>query len=303
MYLAPLRCLTAAAIAALLAAAGFAFAVVGAPAQEAEAPIATGAGLFEVDCRSPEPFSHRAHDDPIVFPGQHGASHSHDFLGNRSTDAHSTNDSLREFLTTCVRGDAELRRFREPKDRAAYWVPTLYVGTRPVEFIVGRALYRVGFRARNIQPFPDDLKVIAGSAQGSPRGGVYRWQCPGGYLDRGSETVAPTCATDRLVLSIAFPDCWDGANSDSQDHKSHMAYSTRVQGERREVCPGAHPVPVPALTLEFHYPIPGGPPVRLASGNPSTAHADFMNGWDPEHLAHLIEVCLNADRYCGAGGS
>jgi hypothetical protein len=35
-------------------------------------------------------FSHRASDDPIVHPGDPGAAHSHDFFGNRSTDAFST---------------------------------------------------------------------------------------------------------------------------------------------------------------------------------------------------------------------
>ena len=35
-------------------------------------------------------FSHRLADDPIVRPGQPGASHSHDFFGNRTTNANST---------------------------------------------------------------------------------------------------------------------------------------------------------------------------------------------------------------------
>ena len=35
-------------------------------------------------------FSHTAPDDPIVFPGEPGQSHQHDFFGNRATDAWST---------------------------------------------------------------------------------------------------------------------------------------------------------------------------------------------------------------------
>src|SRR5438128_12610277 len=35
-------------------------------------------------------FSHRAPDDPIVFPGKPGLSHDHSFVGNESTDAFST---------------------------------------------------------------------------------------------------------------------------------------------------------------------------------------------------------------------
>ena len=35
-------------------------------------------------------FSHRAPDDPIVYPAQPGASHDHTFLGNKTTNAFST---------------------------------------------------------------------------------------------------------------------------------------------------------------------------------------------------------------------
>ena len=61
-------------------------------------------------------FSHQAPDDPIVFPGKAGASHQHTFVGNRTTDASSTYDSLRAGGTSCTRR----------ADTAAYWVPALY---------------------------------------------------------------------------------------------------------------------------------------------------------------------------------
>src|SRR5688572_33265149 len=48
-------------------------------------------------------FSHRAPDDPIVGPGKPGTSHMHDFFGNRSTDAHSTLESLRSDRRTSCR--------------------------------------------------------------------------------------------------------------------------------------------------------------------------------------------------------
>ena len=46
-------------------------------------------------------FSHRLHEDPIVFPGQPHASHSHDFFGNITADAHSTTESVLAGGTTC----------------------------------------------------------------------------------------------------------------------------------------------------------------------------------------------------------
>ena len=62
-------------------------------------------------------FSHRNTDDPIVFLNTPGASHDHSFVGNRTTNAFSTTDSLLGGRTTC----------RRPAETAAYWMPTLYV--------------------------------------------------------------------------------------------------------------------------------------------------------------------------------
>src|SRR3954447_8651468 len=77
-------------------------------------PWAKGSGSFHVDCK----FSHRAPDDPIVFPRGPGASHSHDFFGNTSTNAFTTPTSLRTHVSNCVRTNST---DREP-DRSAYWV-------------------------------------------------------------------------------------------------------------------------------------------------------------------------------------
>src|SRR5215207_7742183 len=55
-------------------------------APTASAASAPHGASFSVRCD----FSHRASDDPIVHFGHPGASHSHDFFGNRSTNANST---------------------------------------------------------------------------------------------------------------------------------------------------------------------------------------------------------------------
>src|SRR6186997_1313745 len=46
-------------------------------------------------------YSHSKTDDPIVYPGQPGASHRHDFFANVTTDAYSTYGQLRDGVTTC----------------------------------------------------------------------------------------------------------------------------------------------------------------------------------------------------------
>ncbi len=253
--------------------------------------VAAGKGAFYAACG----FSHRAPDDPIVFPGQAGASHSHDFFGARTTAA-STNDTIRRSpVNTCERPDTPWQA-----DRSAYWVPTLYVDNEPVSAQSIGAFYTTGFRTvPGIEPFPDGFRMIVGQAKGGPQQVnehlVYVFTCDTRLLAAGTATTAPTCDGDSLKLILTFPDCWDGVNDDSSTHQAHVAYSRNGQ------CPVSHPARLPVLTLVIRYPTPGGRSTRLASGDLSTAHADFMNGWDPDKLASLCRLCLDADRYCGGG--
>jgi hypothetical protein len=54
-------------------------------------------GQFVVEC----PFSHALSDDPILYPGDAGASHLHVFFGNTGANADSTLESLLDQGTTC----------------------------------------------------------------------------------------------------------------------------------------------------------------------------------------------------------
>jgi hypothetical protein len=364
-------------------------------------------GAFHADCD----FSHRAPDDAIVFPGEPGRSHLHDFFGNRSTNAFSTPESLRAATTTCHR----------PDDRAAYWVPTLYAdgGRVPIRPIKGNAYYTAGYRDfQSIRPFPEGLRMIAGDAAAKEHqpGRTVDWTCtPGQTLEKGRSpdnsaraqelraaiaelesltadrrramlrlrkpvlrlrkevrrlrsavmrqkkvrgsasrktrrklagkrralarrrkayrraradfraakfqrdnrraaleaylfgggTSIPTCKPGaNLELHVRFPDCWDGRNLDSADHKSHMAHSYQAKrGDPKTVCPPSHPVLVPMLRLRIVYDSTGGDDVRLSPGDVDAGHADFMNGWDQSRLAQLVRDCLNVDRYCGGHNS
>lgn len=240
---------------------------------------------FIESCR----FSHRGPDDPIVFPGKPGASHDHTFVGNRTTNAFSTYESLRASGTTCERA----------ADTAAYWVPTLYQGTTAVMPVGATIYYRRGTLAE-VRPFPDNLRMIAGNAASTTPQDlrVTFWNCgiAGGLPP--SSTV-PTCTQTRgsfLRLHIRFPSCWNGRALDSANHMSHMAYAMRGR------CPSTHPVAVPAITAIFRYPTRGGEGFSLASGGQFSAHADFVNSWKPEALAQLVDGCLNALVHCGRGG-
>jgi hypothetical protein len=237
---------------------------------------------FVENCR----YSHQAPDDPIVFPGQPGASHQHTFVGNRTTNAFSSYGSLRSGATTCMRRD----------DTAAYWVPALYQGTTEVLPVAATVYYRRGTLAE-VSPFPNDLRMIAGDAKATtPQGlGITFWSC-GVESGVGRSVDVPTCPDTRgsvLRLHIRFPECWDGRKLDSPDHKSHMAYAVRGR------CPSTHPIAVPQITQIYRYPSRGGEGFSLASGGVYSAHADFVNAWKPNVLRKLVDDCLNALVHCG----
>ena len=237
---------------------------------------------FIENCR----YSHQAPDDPIVYPGKPGASHQHTFVGNSTTDAFSSFGSLRSGETTCMRAD----------DTAAYWVPALYQGTTEILPVAATVYYRRGTLAE-VNTFPNNLRMIAGDAKAtSPQGmRITFWSCGvASGVDRSAEV--PTCPDTRgsfLRLHIRFPECWDGRRLDSPDHKSHMAYATRAG------CPSTHPVEVPQITQIYRYQTRGGEGFSLASGGVYSAHADFVNAWNPGALRKLVEGCLNELVHCG----
>ena len=279
------------AVAAALAGGAMASAVYAGDPASAQNPKPSRAMLrqlagvnFVSTCR----FSHRAGDDPIVFPGFPGVSHDHSFVGNVSTNAFSTLATLRAAQTTC----------RRPNDTAAYWMPTLLVN----DAVVTPAGATIYYRRRTIaptRPFPAGLEIVAGNSHATalqdPR--ITFWNC-GVQAGSGRAGTPPTCPNARaagLRLHVSFPDCWNGKSLDSADHHSHMAYS------ERGVCPASYPVPVPAITVIFRYPTTGGPATTLASGGQLTAHADFFNAWNQAELTRLVTSCLDALRHCGRG--
>ena len=236
---------------------------------------------FKVECA----WSHAAPDDPIVHPGAPGRSHLHDFFGNAATDADSTAPDLLGGETTC----------QNQLDTAAYWAPALLQDGQPVTPTGAVAYYRPGpgVEGAAVQAYPTGLAMVAGDPTGLEQPvHVAAWHC-----GASPHLVAapPSCPrTAPLGVRIAFPDCWDGRHLDSDDHRSHVARS--VGGE----CPDDHPVAVPQLVFEVHYPVTGDPSgLELASGGTGGVHADFLNAWDQPTLEREVRVCLNGDKVCG----
>ena len=242
--------------------------------------------LFTVDCT----FSHRLSDDPIVRPGEPGASHSHDFFGNATTDANSTGASLLGHPTTC----------EDPDDTASYWVPTLSLDGAALEPTLLRAYYRAapGADVTTVQAPPAGLMLLAGNPKAiAPQStDVAGWGC--GLRPRRLLPTPPNDCTapSPLTLQLFFPDCWDGERLDSEDHRAHAAYSDDG------ACPATHPVPITELQLSIQYPVTQlAAGVTLASGAAISAHGDFLNGWVQERLEAEVQLCIHAHANCTIG--
>ena len=237
---------------------------------------------FTSNCR----FSHSSNDDPIMHPGMPGMSHNHSFFGNVSTNASSTLASLRRAGTSCTRRG----------DRAAYWAPTLVDPHGTLVRPLNASVYYIRATVKPAHAFPAGLRMIAGDMDATKPQRYVAWSC-GPVSGRAPSRSIPTCpsrADTGLQLTVTFPDCWNGRDLDSSDHKSHMAYT--VGG----LCPSSHPVTVPSMSLTIRYAVTGGPGYHLASGSPYSGHADFVNSWNERELVRLVRECLNAGRQCGS---
>lgn len=249
------------------------------------APAPAAANSFHVRCAS----SHVSNDDPIVYPGRAGAAHRHEFFGATSTDAHASTETLERARTSCD----------SPADTAAYWVPTLEVGGTLVRGTM-HAYYQRAGKQRAAAP-PRGLRVVAGDmhAERPQSMRVTSWQCIG----RGRVTqfpVVPACAKgERLGSWVRFPDCWDGRNLDSADHRSHLAYTDGAGS-----CPRTHPVAIMRVATLVTWPVRPQDPARVTLGDgrlgPTGMHGDFWNSWRQSRLRQLRWDCIEVAARCGA---
>jgi len=227
-------------------------------------------------------------DDPIVYPGQPGASHLHQFWGNTGANANSTYKSLR----TTGQSTCDNRGTDTPINRSAYWTPAMLDGAGHVvkpDFI--NTYYKqIPHGNPECQGAPDTthlgwcvdipngLRFVFGYNMTTMSGGPA---APSGWepsflwfncwddlvgtpnaktgntnFHTIAEAVAAGCPAGAvLVAQAVIPVCWDGKNLDSPDHRSHMAFSTGdyVATAGQRACPADHPYVLPALQMRVHY--------------------------------------------------
>lgn len=269
-------------------------------------PIRAGSfGSFVSNCGKNENGHHNSANF-IVAPGNNnGAHHTHDYVGNLSTDGNSTDDSLAAAGTTCGQDD-----------RSAYYWPVLrQLGQQAPDAgaagggadgnkgtILEPASVTLQFRGNarsKVAAMPRFLKVITGDAKAfvnGPANARAQWTCSGSG-DRRT-TQYPLCPQGQAVVRILdFPSCWDGTNTDSANHRTHIAF-TQPDGS----CPtGTKAVPRLRFVLQYRD-VPAGPSFAVDSfpeqlHKPITDHGDFENVM-PDDLMNKVVTCINTNRRC-----
>ena len=211
--------------------------------------------------------------DPIVMPGHAGMSHFHQFFGNLAIDENTTAASLRAEPATSCRNGA---------DSSGYWVPTLINDGAMVSPTGVEITYRKSVSAP-VVAHPAGLMLIAGSSKATEAQAtsIVSWSCSG---SNAAGTADPTVCRNRqnLVATIRFPECWDGVNLDSADHKSHVRYASNG------VC-AAGTVALPQIEMRINYPRQTAvSTLSLASGSIFSMHADFFNGWNQRRFERQV---------------
>lgn len=264
-------------------------------------------------------------DDPIVAPGVIGGSkHPHQWFGNTLGNAKSTYKSLRTTgESTCM----------NKLNRSAYWVPAMvdqngknvtpdYLNvyykrrpkTDPICKVQGNECVGIPHGLRYIFGY-DMTKMMSQPDQPENAKHFYFTCITPQWGLRGEKqkvlTGLPCIAGDTLSAIMAAPECWDGENLDSPDHRSHMANA--YYGERGYQCPTTHPKVIPAFQLGVNYKVQPGDIMdkwypasdRMEGMAPmkpgSTWHADFFMAWDPAVKNAWEANCIDKLLNCSAG--
>lgn len=175
----------------------------------------------------------------------------------------------------------------------------------------------------NCVPLPNGLRFIFGYdmlTANAPTGSRY-FTCKGqtATASESYQTMAAAeehCPTaqnpdgtyNQLGLFLQAPDCWDGKNLDSANHRDHVAYiSYGYWGFPK--CPATHPYVIPAFTMGVWYTVDANLPTWHLSSDemlPGTApgttlHADWFGAWDNTVEAMWMDKCINNHLNCSGG--
>jgi hypothetical protein len=271
-----------------------------------QAQVTGDGGAFRISCAP----SHMSNDDPMVYPNQQGATHHHTFYGNTSINYKSNLSILSTTGNSTCNGGT--------MNRSGYWHPTMIDTSTKTPVLPDQGAifyYKIGSApASAIKAPPKGLRMLVGNPKATSAAEVQaaKYVCINIALQHSNgmawQKSIPNCGTDSyLQMVVEFPQCWDGKNLDSPNHKDHMAYPN---GQTANRCPTSHPVAIPLITLNMNFKIKANGQAakwRLASDNYATTspggfsgHADWVNGWDEASMNGVVKNCLNANKDCRA---
>jgi hypothetical protein len=245
---------------------------------------------------------HNNPDNYIVTPGvPNGAQHTHDYVGNLTTDNTSTDQSLAAGGTTCA----------NRADKSAYFWPLLRditnAGANPGQDgnngtqlrATSAVLQFRGNAQSKVVAMPQFLRIITGNAKSFTQNGTNAkaaWGCTG--TNRVTTDKYPLCPRgSQVTRTLDFPSCWDGQNLDSANHRTHVVFPDAATG----ACP-ANTKAIPQLRDVLTYRVPSGPNFAVDSfpaelHKPITDHADFENVMSAA-LMNRVVSCINGGRRC-----
>jgi hypothetical protein len=259
-------------------------------------------------------------NDIVVYPNIQNATHTHYFWGNSNAalSARTNPANLRTNCKSLAAGGAE--------NCSGYWSPvvvdTLNDSIVPVSDL--SAYYKSAGQPSvfddPIQVPPLGLRMITGDATASTpvpvntNPSLIRFSCllPDGITWVVNSATGqkffqniPACPNGGQVhFMIQFPNCWDGVNLDSPNHKTHMTFKSS-----NLFCPATHPIRIPQIAYNYSADVTslsGTAAWRLSSDNYPvngynagySYHADWVNGWNPTTIQTFVTECLNRARDC-----
>ncbi|KAJ7584978.1 hypothetical protein C8J56DRAFT_788645 [Mycena floridula] len=266
--------------------------------------------------------------DPVVSPGT-VSTHVHSVLGGSNFGLYISTAVLRQSTCTSIPLN---------EDKSNYWFPHLYwqwldslshFATRKNDgtFVAVNGNYLFSDQPHSTTAFPDDFRMISGDptlrtldpSSFAQQAVTFLCLDFSGKSSKYNELPVRISCPSGIRAQINFPSCWDGVNTDSMDHKSHVSFLST--GPDNGTCSDpSFPVTLPRIFMEMYWNTevfegqrkdamtPSQPFVqvllyftgytclndrRFSNGDPTGYgyHADFINGWDQGVLQRAIDGC------------
>ncbi|CAK5271500.1 unnamed protein product [Mycena citricolor] len=243
--------------------------------------------------------------DPVVSPGR-VSTHVHSVVGGSNFGLNTSTAALRASACTSV---------PIPEDRSDYWFPHMYFQWSNGSFtsVTGNVVmyYLFNNTPGATTAFPDDFRMLSGDptlrtldpSSFAQQAVTFLCLDFNGKSSRYNELPRGISCPSGIRSQINFPSCWNGNDTDSPDHKSHVAFLST--GPDNGTCsdPG-FPVTLPRIFMEVYWisqvfegqrkqAMTPSQPFVFAHGDPTGYgyHADFFNGWQPNVLQNALDRC------------